>query len=185
MRIVPLLGSFRMLHPDLKVECVFTDDNVDPVAERIDLAVRLALTAESDMIDTKLTETRCRMVGRPGHLAERPPFTVPADLRTHDVRLFKLRACRTRWLMRDAAGRVEAVLIEGDITLPPPTASLLPVPIAGLGPALPPTGWRSGPSPTEALLTGSGSTAPRSRLSTPSPGLFIRAAPTCRARSGP
>jgi DNA-binding transcriptional LysR family regulator len=134
-RIVPLLGEFRALYPDLKVECLFTDANVDLVAERMDLAVRLAPAVEGDLIAAKLMDTRYRVVASPAYLASHPPLHQPADLGRHRVLLFNLRSFRNRWLFRNAAGDVEAVPIDGDITLSP-AGSLLEAAAAGLGPAL-------------------------------------------------
>ena len=58
MCIMPLLGDFRALYPHLKVECLFTDANLDLVADRIDLAVRLAPIVRGDLIVSKLMDTR-------------------------------------------------------------------------------------------------------------------------------
>lgn len=135
MRIVPLLGAFRALYPDLQVECLFTDANVDLVAERIDLAVRLAPAIEGDLVAAKLMDTRYRVVASSGYLARHPALTRPADLSAHRVLLFTLRAYRTHWQFRDAAGRVERVAIDGDVTLSP-AGALLQAAESGLGPAL-------------------------------------------------
>jgi DNA-binding transcriptional LysR family regulator len=135
MCIMPLLGEFRALYPDLKVECLFTDANLDLVADRIDLAVRLAPIVEGDLIVSKLMDTRYRVVASPAYLASHPPLGRPSDLSAHKVLFFNLKAFRNRWLFRDAAGRVESVPIDGDITLAP-AGSLLAAAIDGLGPAL-------------------------------------------------
>lgn len=134
-RIVPLLGAFKARYPDLVIECLFSDANVDLVADRIDLAVRLAPTIEGDLIAAKLMDTHYRLVASPAYLAAHPPLARPADLAAHRVLLFNLRAYRTRWLFRDAEGREEAVPIAGDITLAP-AGSLLTAALSGLGPAL-------------------------------------------------
>jgi DNA-binding transcriptional LysR family regulator len=135
MRIVPLLGAFRARYPDLQVEGVFTDANVDLVADRIDLAIRLAPVVEGDVIAAKLMDTRYRVVASPGYLAAHPPIARPTDLSAHKVLLFTIKAFRTRWLFRDPDGREQAVPISGDITLSP-AGSLLAAALAGLGPAL-------------------------------------------------
>jgi len=135
MCIMPLLGDFRALYPHLKVECLFTDANLDLVADRIDLAVRLAPIVRGDLIVSKLMDTRYRVVASPAYLASRPPVGRPSDLSAHKVLFFNLKAFRTRWLFRDAAGHVESVPIDGDITLAP-AGSLLAAAIDGLGPAL-------------------------------------------------
>lgn len=134
-RIVPLMGAFRARHPELALDCLFTDATVDLVAERIDLAIRLAPTVEGDLVASRLMDTRYRVVASPAYLAAHPPLARPADLGAHRVLLFTLRAYRSRWLFRDAAGAVEAVPIAGDITLSP-AGALLDAAEAGLGPAL-------------------------------------------------
>jgi DNA-binding transcriptional LysR family regulator len=135
MRIVPLLPAFRALYPALKVECLFTDANIDLVAERIDLAIRLAPIIEGDLIAAKLMDTRYRVVASPAYLEAGPPLVQPADLSRHRVLLFNIKTYRTRWLFQDAAGTIETVPIDGDITLTP-AGSLLTAALAGLGPAL-------------------------------------------------
>lgn len=135
MRIVPLLNEFRALYPDLTLECLFTDANVDLVAERVDLAIRLAPTIEGDLIAAKLMNTRYRVVASPRYLAGHPEIRQPADISSHRVLLFNLRSYRSRWLFRDREGNEETVPISGDITLAP-AGSLLAAALAGLGPAL-------------------------------------------------
>lgn len=133
-RIVPLLGAFRSRYPSLQVEALFTDATLDLVGERIDLAVRLAPAIEGDLVAAKLADTRYRVVASPSYLALHP-LAAPVDLVTHRCLRFTLRAYRTRWLFRDAAGAVIEVPIDGDITLSP-AGSLLDAALAGLGPAL-------------------------------------------------
>jgi DNA-binding transcriptional LysR family regulator len=101
----------------------------------MDLAVRLAPAVEGDLIAAKLMDTRYRVVASPAYLASHPPLHQPADLGRHRVLLFNLRSFRNRRLFRNAAGDVEAVPIDGDITLSP-AGSLLEAAAAGLGPAL-------------------------------------------------
>lgn len=136
--IVPLLGAFRARYPDLKVECVFSDSNLNLVAEGIDLAIRLAPTIEGDLVAAKLMDTHYGVYASPAYMAQCPATDEPADLSKHKVLLFNLRAYRTRWLFRDvsdADGSEQSVPIQGDLTLAP-AGSLLSAAMAGLGPAL-------------------------------------------------
>jgi DNA-binding transcriptional LysR family regulator len=149
-RIVPLLSAFRALNPEIKVDCLFTDANVDLVADRIDLAVRLAPSVEGDLIAAKLMDTRYRVVASPRYLAGHAPLVKPADLASHRVLLFNLRAYRSRWLFREPSGAIVTVPIEGDITLSP-AGSLLDAALLGLGPALLPD-WLVEESITEGTL---------------------------------
>jgi DNA-binding transcriptional LysR family regulator len=132
--LVPLIGAFRAQYPDVALDCVFTDANVDLIADRVDLAIRLAPTIEGDLIATKLMATRYRVVAAPSYLAGAAPLQVPADLRGHRVLLFNLRAFRSRWIFAGGAGQQE-VPVAGDITLTP-AGTLRDAVLAGLGPAL-------------------------------------------------
>jgi DNA-binding transcriptional LysR family regulator len=133
--ILPLLPRFRAQYPQLKIEAVFSDANIDLVAERMDLAIRLAPTIEGDLVAAKLRETHYRVVASPGYLAAAPPLTQPADLLQHKALLFTLRAFRTRWIFRDRDGRLEEAPVQGDLTLSP-AGSLRDAAVMGLGIAL-------------------------------------------------
>jgi DNA-binding transcriptional LysR family regulator len=135
MRIVPLLAELRALYPDLKVECLFTDAILDLIAERVDLAIRLAPTIEGDLIAAKLVGIHWRVVASPGYVAWHSRLAQPADVGRHRCVLFNLRPYRTRWTFRNRAGRLEEVAIGGDIVLAP-AGAIRDAALAGLGPAL-------------------------------------------------
>lgn len=149
-RIVPLLNRFQAQHPDLKVEGVFTDANVDLVADRIDLAVRLAPTIEGDLVAAKLIDTRYHVVVSRAYIAAHGVLTEPAELSARRCLLFNLKAYRTRWLFQDAHGTVREVPIDGDFVLSP-AGALLDAALAGLGPALLPD-WLVGEAIAEGRL---------------------------------
>lgn len=132
--ILPLLPAFRQAYPDIRLECLFTDQNLDLIAERIDLAIRLAPAIEGDVIASRLMTTRYRVVASPDYLASAPPLETPQDLARHKLLLFTIRPFRTRWLFRDTTGTQE-VPVSGDITISP-AGAILDATLAGLGVAL-------------------------------------------------
>lgn len=133
--LVPKLAAFRAAYPRIRVECVFSDANLDLVAERIDLAIRLGPTIEGDFIVSKLMDTRYRVVAAPDYLAQSPPLERPSDLSDHKAILFPLRPFRTRWLFRDRTGNVIEQPVDGDFILSP-AGALRDAALSGLGPAL-------------------------------------------------
>jgi DNA-binding transcriptional LysR family regulator len=133
--IVPLLGEFHERYPELQVECVFNDANLDLVSERIDLAIRLAPNIDGNLVAAKLMDTHYGVYASPDYLTKNLKLTEPADLSKHKVLLFNLRAYRSRWLFRDRSGLEQSVPVQGDLTLAP-AGSLLSAAVAGLGPAL-------------------------------------------------
>ncbi|HEX2666768.1 MAG TPA: LysR substrate-binding domain-containing protein [Gammaproteobacteria bacterium] len=133
--IVPLLPEFRRRHPGVKLDCVFTDENLDLVANRIDLAVRLAPTVEGDLVASRLMDTPYRVVASPTYLKSAPPLRSPADLAGHPCLLPPYQVFRPNWLFKDAQGRVTEVPVRGDVTLSTFTA-LRDLTVLGLGPCL-------------------------------------------------
>jgi DNA-binding transcriptional LysR family regulator len=132
--ILPLLPAFRAAYPAIRLECLFTDQFLDLVADRIDLAVRLAPAIEGDVIAARLMTTRYRVVAAPAYLAAAPPLARPEDLAAHRLLLFTIRPFQTRWLFRNATGTRE-VPVRGDILMSP-AGAILDAARAGLGVAL-------------------------------------------------
>ena len=112
-RIVPLLAEFRVKFPNLKLDMVLSDDRLDLVQDRIDLAIRLAPMVEGDVICTKLHETRYRVVASPDYLANAADIQAPTDLTRHDVLLLSLPGYRDRWQFGDLEGNAFTIPIQG------------------------------------------------------------------------
>lgn len=138
-RIVPLLPKLRAAFPDLGIDLVLTDTNLDLVSEGIDLAVRLGPSRDSALIGTKFANTRYRVCASPAYLAQarqhRRPLRVPADLAAHRCLLLSLPEFRSRWLFRDASGIVNEIAVSGDVLMSNPLG-LFTCAIEGLGPTL-------------------------------------------------
>src|ERR1700694_5623196 len=135
MRIVPLLPEFRSLYPELKIEGLFTDQNLDLVSDRVDLAIRFAPNIEGDLIASKLIDVSYRVVASPDYLKTAKSLRFPSDLSSHRCVLFNIKSFRTRWIFRDTDGKLGEVPVDGDLILAP-AGSLLSAALAGLGPAL-------------------------------------------------
>lgn len=133
--LLPLLPGFRAAYPRLRLELLLTDANLDLVADRIDLAIRLGIRPEIDGIGAKLVDTRYRVCASPAYLERSAPLRRPEDLREHRCLLFALPAYRSRWLFRNGTGSVAAVPVAGDLVISNAVA-LRACALDGLGPAL-------------------------------------------------
>ncbi|MBS8227483.1 LysR family transcriptional regulator [Vannielia litorea] len=149
--IVPRLPGFRAACPDVAVEGIFSDSTIDLVAERIDLAIRLAPEVEGDYVVSKWMDTRYRVVAAPDYLAKAPPLLRPEDMARHRAVLFPFRDYRSRWLFRQGAGEVMRQPVGGDILLSP-AGAIRDAAVAGLGPALLPD-WLIGEDLAQGRLT--------------------------------
>jgi DNA-binding transcriptional LysR family regulator len=134
-QLTPLLPEFHRQHPQLKVELLLTDSNLNLVNERIDLAVRLGAQFEGDAVLTKLMRTRYRVCASPSYIAKYGAPKTPADLAKHRCLLLTLPEFRHEWHFKDAKGKIQSVSVDGDIIISSPLA-LRRCAIDGMGPVL-------------------------------------------------
>ncbi len=133
--VLPLVDDFRESFPNLRLDLMFSDDNVDLVAEGIDLAIRLASGLRGDLVATRLMNTRYMICASPDYLAGARPLKTPSDLADHRCVLFTMPAFRSEWTFRSSDGLEEAVAIDGDLAISS-ALSLRSAVLAGMGPAL-------------------------------------------------
>jgi len=133
--IVPLISRFRAAYPELELEVVLSDTNLDLVAERIDLAVRLGAQVSGDFVVTKLRDTTYRVCASPEYLERVGSPAAPADLSERDCLRFALPGFRNRWHFRKDEGEAFEVPIGGSVVMSGALA-LRDLALAGMGPAL-------------------------------------------------
>jgi DNA-binding transcriptional LysR family regulator len=133
--LLPIIAEFRERYPKITLECIFTDQTLDLLSERIDLAIRLGSTITGDLIVTKLMDTQYHVVASPAYLKNCPPTNVPADIELHDCLLFPERMQSRDWqFMHDDGSKLHAYA-HGSLILSTGEA-LLEMAMAGAGPAL-------------------------------------------------
>lgn len=133
--LMPLLSRFRQAYANVGLELVFTDANLDYVAEGIDLGIRLGADPKGDLVVTRLLHTRYHVCASPAYLAGAPSLDRPEDLGGHSCILFTLAGFRTAWRFRDVQGTESRVPISGDISASC-ALNLRTAALAGFGPAL-------------------------------------------------
>lgn len=79
-----VIASFLERAPKVKVELLLTDERVDLLRARIDIAVRIGELPDSSLIARKLGVARRIYCASPAYLAARGTPTRPKDLETHD-----------------------------------------------------------------------------------------------------
>jgi DNA-binding transcriptional LysR family regulator len=140
--IVPLLSDFRSMYPDLTIDLVLTDANVDLFAERIDLAIRLGLLADSTSIAQQLIQTRYFICASPQYLKQWGHPKIPSDIEKHNCLLFPLAGFRSKWRFRNRDREESEVFVRGH-TIISNAIALQQCAIAGMGLALLPN-WLIG-----------------------------------------
>jgi DNA-binding transcriptional LysR family regulator len=98
--LIPILPEFKELYPDISIELLASDANLDLRADGIDLAVRFGSMPKGDWIVAKLMTTSYRVVASPGYLETEGSITHPEDLSARDCICFAIPGFRTTWQFR-------------------------------------------------------------------------------------
>ena len=89
--------SFRRRHPQLAIEIVLSDEDLDPVAENFDIALRHEPSRDSSLIGRELGSNRVRVCGTPAYFKRQGMPKQPADLAQHQCLVFRCEPLDSRW----------------------------------------------------------------------------------------
>jgi LysR family transcriptional regulator, regulator for bpeEF and oprC len=98
--IAPAVPLFLQTHPELSLELSLRDHLVDPIAEGIDVVVRMAEPRDSELIAKKVGTIAFYLVGSPQYLKRRGRPRSPQDLRRHDTIAFFAGGSVIPWRFR-------------------------------------------------------------------------------------
>ncbi|HEV7335724.1 MAG TPA: LysR family transcriptional regulator [Bosea sp. (in: a-proteobacteria)] len=100
--LLPLLPAFLAEHPELSVDLVFTDQVVDLIEERADIAIRVAPgpLRGNQLMARKIGESAVAVVASPAYLARHGEPKTPADLTKHNLISFNFARSVEGWPFR-------------------------------------------------------------------------------------
>jgi DNA-binding transcriptional LysR family regulator len=121
IHLMPHLPEFLAQHPELEIEAVLDDRNIDLVHERIDVALRMGRLADSMLRARRIASGPQVIVGTPTYFARAGEPAAPGDLSAHDAVIYDQGAGGEDWtLQRDNAniavtlkGRLRVSAAEG------------------------------------------------------------------------
>ncbi|MET0283792.1 MAG: LysR family transcriptional regulator [Polyangiales bacterium] len=83
--LIPLADELMRLHPRLEIALILSDQYVDLVEERIDVALRVGHALDSSLVTRKIAPMTMAFCAAPRYLAEHGTPKQPRDLEAHPV----------------------------------------------------------------------------------------------------
>ncbi len=107
LHVAPYIPSFLARYPNIQLRLHLSDQFVDLVLDRLDLAIRIAELSDSNAIARKLAPNRRFIVGAPGYLLRHGWPHEPTDLLKHNCLLLRFPGSRQfRWTLEAPEGPV-------------------------------------------------------------------------------
>lgn len=104
--LLPLVPGFLAAHPDVTLDLVLTDQVVDLLDERADVAIRVGSLRSSSLTARKLGQSRAVVVASPDYLARRGTPTRLEDLEQHHQMDFTFTRSVRNWPFKLESGEV-------------------------------------------------------------------------------
>jgi len=96
-RLIRLLSRFMSAHPDITVELSVSDRRIDPIADQIDVTIRVGPLADSELIGICLGEVKRVIAASPKYLSRHGMPEVPADLLRHNCLMLNGFSRLAKW----------------------------------------------------------------------------------------
>ncbi len=149
LHVTPFIPRFMAEYPGIELDLLVTDEIVNLVERRIDVAIRLGALPSSSLIGRRLAPHRRVVCASPAYLAAHGTPATPADLTSHNCLVFCFADGERAWRL-SRGERVEQLRVKG--TLRANQAEMLKeAAVAGVGLALLAT-WLVGEEIAQGLL---------------------------------
>ena len=113
--LLPLLPEFLERYSEITIDLTLTDDVVDILAERADVAIRHGPLRDSRLMARKLGRSRRMIVASPAYLKRHGRPKRPEDLARHNCLNFNFRISAYEWPFQDESARERNVAINGNL----------------------------------------------------------------------
>jgi DNA-binding transcriptional LysR family regulator len=114
LHVIPHLQRFLDQHPQLKLDIVLDDRNIDLLEEGVDVSLRLGALSDSAMTARRIGRSPRAVLATPGYLARHGEPRHPAELITHQSIVYN-RAGSGTACMFQCGERQEPVTLEGRV----------------------------------------------------------------------
>ncbi len=110
IHLMPHIPEFLARHPDLELDVVLDDRNVDLVREGIDVALRMGRLVDSALTARRIARCRHAVLATPAYFARAGEPAAPTDLLAHDAVIYAQRGGGAAWTFRREGTEVSVTL---------------------------------------------------------------------------
>jgi DNA-binding transcriptional LysR family regulator len=112
--LLPLVPRFVAAHPEVQLDIVLSDQVIDLLEQRADVAIRVGPLRSSQLMARKLGESRMVVVAAPDYLKRRGTPKSLSDLTQHNLISFNFERIREGWPFRES-GRIVSYPASGNV----------------------------------------------------------------------
>ena len=105
----PILGDFARLYPKIRLELNLTPAQSDLVADPVDIAIRMGLPKDQNLIARPIASLNLGLYASPAYLGQYGNPACPQDLLAHEC----LRMKVSPWLLSHHDGQSQSVEVDG------------------------------------------------------------------------
>jgi DNA-binding transcriptional LysR family regulator len=108
--IAPIVCAFQSAFPDVRVQVMITEREVEPIDEGIDLFFKVGPMKDSSLVARRILRYRHQLVASPQYLATHKAPDKPQDLLNHRLLAFSRWKPENRWTFVRANGKEKVTL---------------------------------------------------------------------------
>lgn len=132
MHVVPAVASFLERYPLIQMDLHLSDDFVDLLTHRLDVAIRIGVLADSDLVATRLAPVKRLACASPAYLARHGRPDSPEQLLQHNCLSVASTPLPYGWWSFSGVRNEAALPIKGNFKSDD-TEALLAAALAGMG----------------------------------------------------
>jgi DNA-binding transcriptional LysR family regulator len=111
IHLMPRLPEFLAQNPELEIDLLLDDRNIDLVQEGIDVALRMGRRlADSSLTARRIAGTCHAVVGTSAYFARAGEPATPTDLAAHEAVIYAVGGAGSLWTFRRAGAELEVAL---------------------------------------------------------------------------
>jgi DNA-binding transcriptional LysR family regulator len=104
IKLGPVIADFMALHPELQIQLVLSDEQVDPMQEGLDVTLRIAELESSSLIARKINRIERVLCASPEYLDRHGIPAHPNDLRHHNCLTYGYLSTGNQWKLSGVDG---------------------------------------------------------------------------------